>query len=258
MIERSIVEALHKAQEGSNQELQTKALKAVFDAVKANGFCDIPLQTPENPVEINPFSPEAVTNFWRTKLQVDGKRIGLGIKVPDCNWTEEEIRKPMVDNKGKEVSSMMVYVPEQLTGEKGLKRLGKMYPGMDSWAVKEGTIVQDSSDVNKKSGWVKVEATVDAPNLDTTQEGLENHAREKKYSPQRLNTYILASQASRDLTGHYLDEKSTYSRLPGSRCGGGVVRARFGSDGGLHVNWILGPRNHGANLGGRFEEVKKA
>lgn len=59
MIERNIVKALHKAQKGSKQELQTKALKAVFDAVKADGFQDIPLQTPERQLEIKRFSQEA-------------------------------------------------------------------------------------------------------------------------------------------------------------------------------------------------------
>jgi len=58
MIERNLIEALHKAQRGSKQELQTKALKAVFDAVKADGFQDIPLQTPEKQLEIKRFSAE--------------------------------------------------------------------------------------------------------------------------------------------------------------------------------------------------------
>lgn len=49
MIERSIVEALHRAQKGSKQELQAKALEAVFAAVKADGFQDISPQTPEVP-----------------------------------------------------------------------------------------------------------------------------------------------------------------------------------------------------------------
>jgi len=59
----------------------------------------------------NPFSPEANTNYWRTKLQEDGRRIGLEIFVPDCNWTEEEIKKPMLDINEKEISSMLVYIP---------------------------------------------------------------------------------------------------------------------------------------------------
>ena len=64
MIERSIIEALHKAQEGSKQEVQTKALKAALDAIKADGFQDVPLPTAPAaketaPVEIKRFSDEA-------------------------------------------------------------------------------------------------------------------------------------------------------------------------------------------------------
>lgn len=207
--------------------------------------------------EINPFFPEAViTKFWKVKLQADGKRIGLNISVPDCNWTEEEIRKPMKDNRGNEVPSTMVYVPQELTGKEGLVKLGQMYPKMESWSVQEDTAVQDSPDANKKGGWIKTEAAIDAPNLDTTQKDLEYHAKDKEYFPQTLNTFILASQASKDLTGHYLDEGSTWSRL-GSRDGGDVVRASFGSDGRLNVSWHLNPRAHGSSMGGRFEEVKK-
>ncbi len=74
---------------------------------------------------------------------------------------------------------------------------------------------------------------------------------------QRENVYILASQESKDLAEHYLDEGSTWSRL-GSRLESDVVYARFRSDGRLHVHWSLYPRYRYAHLGGRFEEVKKA
>lgn len=68
MIERSIVEALHKAQKDSKQELQAKALKAVFDAVKADGFQDISPQTPEKQLEIKRFSKEALDFLKKKEL----------------------------------------------------------------------------------------------------------------------------------------------------------------------------------------------
>lgn len=40
MIERAVMQALHEAQKGSKQELQANALKAVLEAVKADGFVD--------------------------------------------------------------------------------------------------------------------------------------------------------------------------------------------------------------------------
>lgn len=92
-------------------------------------------------LKANPFSPEAVTNYWRAKLQADGEKIGLAISVPDCNWTEKGIRKPMKDTQGREISPMMVYVPAELTRQEGLRKLGLiMYPA-SCWAVQEDTLV---------------------------------------------------------------------------------------------------------------------
>ena len=193
-------------------------------------------------------TPELVTNYWRAKLQVEGKRIGLDISVPDCDWTEEEIGKPMVDIRGKEVSSMMVYVPKQLTGKEGLILLDKMYPQTANFSAKNGTPILDG---HQTTGWIKVEATIDAPNGNTRQKELEDFAKKQGYLGQRLSTYILASQASKDLTGRYLDEANTWSRLLGSRRGGHVFSARFGSGD------YLTSRSRHPSLGGRFEKVKK-
>lgn len=210
-------------------------------------------------LKTNLFSPEAVTNYWKAKLQADGERIGLTIFVPACNWTEKEIKRPMKDSQGNEIPSAMIYVPQELTRQEGLRKLGRMYPEMAScWAVQDDTPVQDSSDANKGGGWIKVEATVNAPNLNTTQENLRDHALKQRYSGQRLNTYILAAQASKDLTGHYLDEGSTVARLLGSCLGeNNVVRARFSPGGSLEVWWHLFSWHYGPNLGGRFEKKKK-
>lgn len=211
-------------------------------------------------LKTNFFSPEAITKFWKAKLQADGKRIGLDISVLDCNWTKREMRKPMIGINGAEVPSMMVYIPQELYGQEGLIKLGQMYPKMNIWPVQKETVawvMRDSPDSSKKGRWIKVEATIDAPNINTTEKDLKNHAKAKKYSRQRLITYIFASQASKDLTGHYLDEESTWSRL-GTHFQSEVAYVRFHSDGDLTIPWPLDPQAHGAGIGGRFEEVKKA
>ena len=211
-------------------------------------------------LKVNLFSPEAITKFWKAKLQADGKRIGLDISVLDCNWTKREMRKPMIGINGAEVPSMMVYIPQELYGQEGLIKLGQMYPKMNIWPVQKETVawvMRDSPDSSKKGRWIKVEATIDAPNINTTEKDLKNHAKAKKYSRQRLITYIFASQASKDLTGHYLDEESIWSRL-GTHFQSEVAYVRFHSDGDLTIPWPLDPQAHGAGIGGRFEEVKKA
>ena len=211
-------------------------------------------------LKVNLFSPEAITKFWKAKLQADGEKIGLDISVLDCNWTKREMRKPMIGINGAEVPSMMVYIPQELYGQEGLIKLGQMYPKMNIWPVQKETVawvMRDSPDSSKKGRWIKVEATIDAPNINTTEKDLKNHAKAKKYSRQRLITYIFASQASKDLTGHYLDEESTWSRL-GTHFQSEVAYVRFHSDGDLTIPWPLDPQAHGAGIGGRFEEVKKA
>jgi len=141
-----------------------------------------------------------------------------------------------------------------------------MYPRIRCWAVQEGASVQDSPYANKTSGWIKVEATVNAPNINTTQADLEKHAKDRKYFPQRLNTFILASQASKDLAEKYLDEAlieareiivkgTTTSRL-GSCCEIREIKVNFYADGSMGVG-LLEPDEHYSEVGGRFEQVKK-
>lgn len=212
-------------------------------------------------LKANPFSPEALTNYWRTKLQEDGKKIGLDILVPDCNWTEEEIRRPMRDIRGNDVPSMMALDLRQLRGKKGLANLEQMYPKIENWPVGKRTgwfsYVRDNFEVNKKDEWVKTEAIIDAPNINTTQRDLENHAKKQGYLSQWDCIYILISQVSKDLTGRYLDEGDTWSRL-GSRSEGSMVTANFYSDGSLDSVWFMDQLIHDSSLGGRFVEVKRA
>ncbi len=196
-------------------------------------------------------TPELVTSFWRTKLQADGKRAGIDIVVPDCDWSAEAIQRPMIDKDGNLILGMLVPALDELT----LPLLGRMYPLMRSYAVAENTPITDTHETR---GYIKVYASVDAPNRDTTQTQLEEFARKQGYIGARLRTYILASQASKDFTGKYLDQEDTSSKLLGSLRGGGVLSAYFRPDGFLDVIWGLGPEGHGSRLGGRFEEVKKA
>lgn len=201
------------------------------------------------------FYPKVVTKYWSAKLAVDGARADLNIAVPDCNWTEEEMRRLMKDVSGKDVQGMMVYHPQELLGKAGLVRLRQMYPEMNSYATSEDTPITDT---HKTIGWIKVEAPIDAPNLNTTQKDLEEHAKRAGFLPQRLTTYILASQATKDLIDEYFDHSPTYARLLGSRDGGGVVGAGFAPSGRLLVARLLSPGDHDPDLGGRFEEVKRA
>lgn len=198
----------------------------------------------------SPTSPELVTAYWRAKMAVDGKRAKVDISVADCDRTAEEIAK--LREKGR----TLVYVHPELTTQDGLVILGKMYPRMQNWAVKEGTTV-----INEQSsgGWLDIESSRDSPNLGTRVQQAVDIFKGQGLTGQSLPAYILGSQASKDLTGHYFDE-NTYSRLPGSRYDGRIVHARFGPDGRLDVYWRLGLDDllRASDLGARSEGVKSS
>ena len=190
-----------------------------------------------------PVTPDVVTNYWKAKLP--------DLAIPACDWSPEQVQAPMKDIKGNDVPGILVPDTDKIS----LPLLGRRYPSMVSYSVREDTPVTDTHETR---GYVKVYAAIDSPNRVTTQSQLEKFAEKEGYLGQRLRTYILTSQASKDLTGKYFDEGDTSSRLLGSRDGGSVIDARFRRNGYLTVHWDLRPDAHGPDLGGRFEEVKKA
>lgn len=70
MIERGVFEALKRAPHGSKQERQAEALKVVLEAVKADGFQDVPLSSKEQLVDVEGFPPE-----MRKALEEEGYQV---------------------------------------------------------------------------------------------------------------------------------------------------------------------------------------
>jgi hypothetical protein len=93
--------------------------------------------------------------------------------------------------------------------------------------------------------------SIDAPNLKTNEKQLREAISSQGGEEPTLNEYIIASQASKLLTGKYLDG-ATWSRILGSRSVGDVVGARFGSGGGLGVISVWPPGGRAGGMGGRF------
>jgi len=202
-----------------------------------------------------PLTPELVTNYWRANLQVDGARAGLNIEVPDCDWTEEEIKRPMVDIEGNAVPGMMIYFPEQLIGKEGKIHLEEMYPEMANSSMYDRSL--SITDTHKTTGWIKVEAAIETPNRNTRQKALEAFAKKQGYLGQRENAFILASKASKDLTGSCFGQRGTCCRLLGSPYAGRVMYALFNSDGNSYIFWLVSSEDQTPLLGARFEEVKR-
>jgi len=190
-------------------------------------------------------NPELLTQFMSAFWQEAGQRIEKGYVVSEFPLKSKEIKERA------ENGEMAIFVPE------GVSRvdLGKMFPKMGSWAVREGN---SAVDVINNSGWFWIEASVDAPNRNTTQEQLEEKFKKERKQGQSLRSYIVGSQISKLLTGEYFDERSTWSRSLGSCDEGRVLSSCFDSFGILHVVSSRHPRPRAEDLGGRFEEVIKA
>jgi len=189
----------------------------------------------------NPTSPEVLTQFMRSFWAEAGQRIGKNIVVDNFPLTAKEIKEKQ------EKGYMPIFVPVEVSRVD----LGRMFPKMGSWAVQEGNSVVDV--VN--NSWLWIEASVDAPNRNTTQRQLEEKFKKERKQGQSLRSYIIGSQISKLLTDKYFDQGTTWSRLLGSCNEGWVLDASFYSSGGLRVGSGLRPEICGERMGGRSEEV---
>ena len=223
---------------------------------------ELTAQTPESLLKrvaqeykADPKSNEALTRLNRTFYEIMGQRIDLEIAVPDCDWTAKEIDKMMPTVEGKAVKSQVLYFPSELRGRDGLVRLGRMF-GLTNWSVREDTTIASEDEL--PSDWIRIEGTIDAPNRNTWESDLKQHAKKHNLFGQNLNVYILGSRFAKLLEDGYFDQGPTYSRLPGSRYGGRLVDAHCYSHGGLHVCSDLNPDDRNSDIGARFAGVKSS
>lgn len=196
------------------------------------------------------YTPTFQKQFWTDMFADDPS-----IVIPQSPWTTQEMQRPIIDVRGNEVKPMLALVPNGFIGREGLVRVGHRYPWLRHSSVQDGTHI---SDRHVTLGYVKVEATHNAPNLDTTEEDIVNYLKRgdrSSYRGQREGTYVLFGEALYVLTGEYPDLR-TISRLPGSVHDGSVVDANRDSDGRLRARWGLDPRHRRGHVGFRLEEVK--
>lgn len=208
-------------------------------------FDDLQLQSVVKEYNAQLHAPELVTRFWQTFLETSIKIQELDIPVPavSCDRTQEELE--VLKKEGG------MWVPEaRLT----YPQLGLVFPKMGSYAVDKDSPIKDEYVQDAKG--VDVEMNIDSPNRSTKEKDLENLFKRQGRKGMRLSIFILTSQASKVLTGHYLDE-NTWSRLLGSRNGGRVMGAHFNLRGRLGVGWLLHPEDRRPYVGGRSEGVKK-
>lgn len=211
------------------------------------GSEDLQLRSIVKEYSAQPHTPELVANFWQTFLEtpIQSQELDIPVPIVSCDRTQEEL--DALNKEGR------MWVPEtKLT----YPQLGRIFPKMQSYVLREDSSIKDEFEQAAKG--VDVEISIDSPNRDTKEEDLEKLFKSQGRKGIRLSTFILASQASKVLTGKYFDEGVTWSRLLGSRDGGGVVIAHFDSGGHLHVYWARDPKRRDPSIGGRSEGVKKA
>lgn len=198
-------------------------------------------------------TPERVTTTYQNIWRIRAKEIGMDIPVPEFPGSREDLQEHLA------AGDMPFFNPGI-----SIYLLGRMFPKMGDYAVKEGGLVTNEVD---HSGWRYTESSTDAPYLNTTEEALRKEIEKKARKDQRiregltLSEYISASQGHKILTDKYFDQGGdpTSSRLLASRCNGYVVHARFYPAGGLWFGWILSPGARSSYVGGRSSEgVKKA
>ncbi len=214
-------------------QAQADAFAAFNAAIRDGSALASAVETPAVP------TAESITAHLRGVWAERGSRIGKTYDVPELSATPDQLAEIYQD--GRRIS----YVPRGIK----LADLGKMFPDMRSWATSDGTLVRSDQ---SKGGYFAVEASVDAPNLRTNEDQLRTLFTSIGIT---LPTYIVASQDSKLETGHYFDERGTWSRVLGSRHGGHVVDAYFLPGGNLSVYSDLFPQFVNPNLGGRSQEA---
>jgi hypothetical protein len=164
-------------------------------------------------------------------------------------FSEEECREPIVDIHGEEYTPIVFYKSEVLADT---EIFNKIFP----YFKLQGTNgrLQTSG-----SGWVKAEASHNAPNCKTTEHEVREFFQEKGLQGQDIVTYaILADAMGRIHKGaDHLDE-GTASRLLGAAQGELVIDTRvpqfdaFGGRAGLTWN----PEHKSVGFGARSEQRK--
>lgn len=210
-----------------------------------------------------PHTPDLVQRYWQGRWNWLGRRIGLEtseLEIPEHGYYQDEI-----DGLEQEMSPRrkLAYGHDRFhQTPEGLVLLSRMHPKMRAWVDKLDVALSRITSGATEGGWFHIESAWRTPHTNTTQEDLENVLKgiaedNKSYvwRGQRLTLYIIGSQDSKDLTGHYFDEDG-WVRLLGSLVGGRVLRANFYSDGRLDFGWDWDPQDLGADLGGRFEGAK--
>ncbi len=151
---------------------------------------------------------DRVRGLWTERGEFD---------VPPCPFTPEELAA--LAAAGRRVG----YLPQELATQRGRTRLGEIFPHMRCYTLLPDNIVENDVDA---WGWFDYEVEIDVQRLDRDEPTTIAELREERLVLLSLNQYIVASQDTHALTGRYLDERRSWTRVA-SRIDGKMVAARF-------------------------------
>lgn len=220
---------------------------------------------------------KALSKYFQARFTVDGSRADLKIIVPEFPLgRENELKVPMKrrlrSGEATDTDSAVLFLPEELTGEEGLVRAGKMYPWLEGdpekMAGEEGhgmhTLLPNTpvTNTHETHGYIRVEASPISPNRMTTEGELREFAEKNGLQMQREIVNILFSLMIYDLYGKFIDQyerggkNNNFSRLGGSQINGAAIITCWNSDGHLTADRAE-PEISQYNWGGRFEQAIK-
>lgn len=196
----------------------------------------------------NQHTPEFLTSTWQTIYTVWSKDQNLGIEeIPPCDRTLEEIQE--LENKGR----MVFYLPQELY------EWGNGYFLETRKANAEHrNFVSTLKDVNKLHGWLDIDAGADASYMGTSEAELKEIIEPEGRVGANVNAYVVSSIFCKKVSGLYLDENGTKSRLLGTTMNNnGAVIFYYQRGGPFGVKFSSNPNEKNQKLGGRSVGYRK-
>lgn len=147
-------------------------------------------------------TPEDITNLWDVIWQIWGRRGDILPAVPHLKAKQHELAE--LEEEGK----MFVYLPYELVspGQSKYLLLNKIFPETATNLLKNSGSMEDEY---HRYGWIDIEASIETPYSYTTETELTRLFSSQNRAGQRLSTYIIGSQFSKLITGHYFDHASS-------------------------------------------------
>lgn len=163
---------------------------------------------------------EQLTLLQRTLWAERTRSFGRSPEVTPCPYSAGELA--VLEAEQRRVG----YVPVEFATRSGRALLGEIFPLMGCYSLDADNEVEN---IVSASGWFDYESAIDAPFLGSDEASLLTAVAAEGRHLLSINQYIVASQDSKYVTGHYLDERRTWARI-GIRVTGRIVSVRFDGD----------------------------